>query len=493
MSSAHPGGVPDVVPRTGASRSAGRGGVHLRRRRRPARYDGSARAGAERDHAGPPAYDDGVTAGDPGPAVPPPDRGRPGPRGPGPPRPRRRARRGRHARRVRRRGARAARLPPLRRRRPRLVGRQRPDPRARRPADPRRHRPRAGRQPRVDVAGPARPSASPVAPRPRPRHRLRRPGAAPLRPRRRGRRHRREPARPRRHRLQRSAQRRARRRPRRLAVGAGRRRAVRPGHHQPAVRDLARDRRARSSTATPACPATRSSRRSCAGRRPTSPTVAGARSWPTGRSRADRPWDDRLAEWLDPGCDALVVQREVLDPASYVELWLRDAGRHSTPGYLEAYDAWLGWFEREGIEGIGFGWINLRRGGSARELLDWPHAVEQPIATAIRDWGHAVRVEVGLDDRLVTRADVQQETVGAPGGRGPRVDRAAPADRPAPRPPRRHGRGRAGRCLRRRADGRADPRRRRPPPRARPRGAPHGVPPGRARARHRGLPRPPPG
>jgi hypothetical protein len=134
---------------------------------------------------------------------------------------------------------------------------------------------------------------------------------------------------------------------------------------------------------------------------------------------SDRPWDERLSEWLDPGCDALVVQREVLDPASYVELWLRDAGRHSTPGYLEAYDAWLGWFEGQGVEGIGFGWINLRRGGSARELLDWPHPVEQPIAAAIRDWGRAVRLEVGLDDLLVSRADVQQETVGSPGAEDP--------------------------------------------------------------------------
>jgi methylase of polypeptide subunit release factors len=138
---------------------------------------------------------------------------------------------------------------------------------------------------------------------------------------------------------------------------------------------------------------------------------------------ADRPWDERLAEWLDPSCDALVVQREVLDPASYVELWLRDAGRHGTPTYLQAYDAWLGWFERERIEGIGFGWINLRRGApadrGARELLDWPHAVEQPIATAIREWGEAARVEVRDGDRLVTRADVQQETVGAPGAEDP--------------------------------------------------------------------------
>jgi hypothetical protein len=138
---------------------------------------------------------------------------------------------------------------------------------------------------------------------------------------------------------------------------------------------------------------------------------------------ADRPWDERLAEWLDPSCDALVVQREVLDPASYVELWLRDAGRHGTPTYLQAYDAWLGWFEREGIEGIGFGWINLRRGApaavGARELLDWPHAVEQPIATAVRDWGDAARVEVTTDDCLVARPDVQQETLGAPGAEDP--------------------------------------------------------------------------
>jgi hypothetical protein len=35
-----------------------------------------------------------------------------------------------------------------------------------------------------------------------------------------------------------------------------------------------------------------------------------------------RPWDERLGTWLDPECDALVVQREVVDPSEYVELWL---------------------------------------------------------------------------------------------------------------------------------------------------------------------------
>ena len=55
----------------------------------------------------------------------------------------------------------------------------------------------------------------------------------------------------------------------------------------------------------------------------------------------DQPWDERLAGWLADDCDALVVQREVLDPAAYVELWLRDAGL--TDDYLQRYDTWLSW------------------------------------------------------------------------------------------------------------------------------------------------------
>ncbi len=136
----------------------------------------------------------------------------------------------------------------------------------------------------------------------------------------------------------------------------------------------------------------------------------------------DRPWDERLEDWLRDDCDALVVQREVLDPASYVELWLKDAGVHGGPDYLRRYDAWLAWFEEQGVEGVGFGWLNVRlreHGSGTHRLLDWPHAVEQPVAPAIAEWGDAVGTEVGLDDLLVRREDVQQETVGAPGAEDP--------------------------------------------------------------------------
>jgi SAM-dependent methyltransferase len=132
-----------------------------------------------------------------------------------------------------------------------------------------------------------------------------------------------------------------------------------------------------------------------------------------------RPWDERLEAWLPDDCDALVVQRDVLDPPAYVELWLKDAGRHGGPGYLEAYDAWLGWFGDQQIEGIGFGWVNLRKGGQERELLDHPYAVEQPAAPAVEAWASAQHAAVDEGSRLERRPDVVQETHGEPGAEHP--------------------------------------------------------------------------
>lgn len=150
----------------------------------------------------------------------------------------------------------------------------------------------------------------------------------------------------------------------------------------------------------------------------------------------DRPWDERLAGWLAPTegrpeCDALVVQREVLDPAAYVELWLADEGATGTPDYVRRYDTWLSWFEDQGIEGVGFGWINLRRCSndqtSVLRLEEWPYDIEQPIAPAIGAWGDAVEtLRVSDDDlllrtRVLTASGVVQETVGAPGASDPQA------------------------------------------------------------------------
>ena len=133
----------------------------------------------------------------------------------------------------------------------------------------------------------------------------------------------------------------------------------------------------------------------------------------------DQPWDERVAGWVPDDCSALVVQREVLDPAAYVELWLKDEGLHGAPDYVQRYDAWLGWFEEQGVEGIGFGWLNVQRAPHASEFLDWPYAVEQPIAPAMRDWAAAAAHPLSEHDRLTLRVDVVQETSGQPGADDP--------------------------------------------------------------------------
>jgi hypothetical protein len=139
-------------------------------------------------------------------------------------------------------------------------------------------------------------------------------------------------------------------------------------------------------------------------------------------------WQDRLAGWLG-GCDAWVVQREVLDPAAYVELWLKDAGVHGDRDYRARYDDWLDWLDGAGVAGVGFGWINLRPAGPDvrpdLRLEEWPWEVAQPLGPEVA--AHFDRVdrlrttddETLVGARLVVRPDVQQETVGAPGAADP--------------------------------------------------------------------------
>ncbi len=143
---------------------------------------------------------------------------------------------------------------------------------------------------------------------------------------------------------------------------------------------------------------------------------------------AGGPWDERLGNWItDTGCDALVIQREVLDPYEYVEIWLADAGLAGTPGYKQAYETWLDYFDHLGITGIGMGWITLVN--AAREvpdvrIEDWPHAVEQPVGPALAAHFDAIDPAHWRDDKVLDYAwrladDVVQETLGAPGAEDP--------------------------------------------------------------------------
>lgn len=143
----------------------------------------------------------------------------------------------------------------------------------------------------------------------------------------------------------------------------------------------------------------------------------------------DQPWDERLAGWMSGGTsDAWVVQREVLDLPSYVELWLKDAGQHGAPDYASRYDTWLSWFDDAGIEAVGFGWITLRASGASKpdlRLEEWRWEVEQPLGAenaAHFDRLDALRNlpdEALLGSRLRLRPDVVQETFGPAGAEDP--------------------------------------------------------------------------
>ncbi len=144
---------------------------------------------------------------------------------------------------------------------------------------------------------------------------------------------------------------------------------------------------------------------------------------------AGEDWTERLAGWVEPtGCDAYVLQRETLDAAEYVELWLADAGLLGTPGYLTAYDGWLDYFAGLGIEAVGMGWLSLRAAGRERpyvELVDWPWSVEQPLGPAFAARDAALDLVLPLTDaelldrRWALAGDVVQETVGDPGAADP--------------------------------------------------------------------------
>lgn len=109
----------------------------------------------------------------------------------------------------------------------------------------------------------------------------------------------------------------------------------------------------------------------------------GGRAWMLGNweikasdAAPDRPfdavpdWARGPAVWIRDDLDAWVIQREVLAPLDYAEMWLRDGGQ--TPrdrGYEEAYAAWLEDFERRGVVGVGMGYISVR--APEGESGDW--------------------------------------------------------------------------------------------------------------------------
>jgi len=155
--------------------------------------------------------------------------------------------------------------------------------------------------------------------------------------------------------------------------------------------------------------------------------------------RAGEPWPDRVGAWVSGlGLDAWVVEREVQDPAEYAELWLRDGGQtpeRDRDGYEIAYRAWLDDLASRAVEGVGFGFVTLRRraadGTDAAQpwlrLEEVTGTVAQPLGATVADvldavqrWADADAAEL-LAQRWVVAGDVTEERFHSPGEPSPSV------------------------------------------------------------------------
>ncbi|MFF2822159.1 methyltransferase [Arthrobacter koreensis] len=142
-------------------------------------------------------------------------------------------------------------------------------------------------------------------------------------------------------------------------------------------------------------------------------------------------WSERLRSWLPEGMDAWVIQREVLSPAEYAEMWLRDAAENRDRNeYAASYAAYLADFAARGTTGIGFGsvWMRRRKNPQAaplRRFEDITHPLESPLAPHLAaavgrfDWVQA-HPDLGAE-HLVVADDVTEERHARPGAEHPGV------------------------------------------------------------------------
>ncbi|MBP2704593.1 class I SAM-dependent methyltransferase [Microbispora sp. RL4-1S] len=140
-------------------------------------------------------------------------------------------------------------------------------------------------------------------------------------------------------------------------------------------------------------------------------------------------WQDRVGGWLaETGLDGWAVQRDVQDPAEYVELWLRDSAEQGTSSYRERYDEWLAWFESMDVTGVGFGWVALHDSGTLSPVVrveELPQQVEVPSGAHVPEVmraaaeAHRLSDDELLDLPLEVADELAEERIGAPGADDP--------------------------------------------------------------------------
>ena len=130
-------------------------------------------------------------------------------------------------------------------------------------------------------------------------------------------------------------------------------------------------------------------------------------------------WWERPKSWLRVDTQTWLVQRDELDPAEYVEMWLRDSGQS---GDQVLYEEWLKDFHAAGTGSVGMGFLVSRHSEPGRlvyeeivegELPDGPTA-----ASAIKYLG----LPASWRELFIKRTeDVREERHYVPGAEDPQI------------------------------------------------------------------------
>jgi len=139
-------------------------------------------------------------------------------------------------------------------------------------------------------------------------------------------------------------------------------------------------------------------------------------------------WRNRLARWVEGSrCDAWVLHLKTVSPETYAAGWITETELPEPEVYARRWEEWVGYLERERIEAVGNGMVNLRRRSSGEGhfwVLDDLEDLDADAGEAIAE-GFAVRETLArsTDETLLEMAPrigqgVQLESTGMSSGQG---------------------------------------------------------------------------
>jgi hypothetical protein len=139
-------------------------------------------------------------------------------------------------------------------------------------------------------------------------------------------------------------------------------------------------------------------------------------------------WREALTGWFeDTGCDALVWPDETESASEYAITWIRDTESRDPERQGALYEEWMRYFEAQGIEGVTYGILTLRRSKRARhwvEIDETPFEVRGACGDQLARTFEVVDFveDAGDDAMLATRfrvaPEVQVEQIARPGSGG---------------------------------------------------------------------------